>query len=77
MTGPNFEMDFINVSDDLSHSVKIIMELRIRRFKNVCYFDLVVMVTIQGLSLAKNCNKRNSKTKGCMTVKTGIDVEFT
>ena len=40
----------------------------------MCYFDLVAMVTIQGIRLAKNCNKRNSKTKGRMTLKIGIDV---
>ena len=45
--------------------------------KNVCYFDLVAMVTIQGLSLAKNCNKPNSKTKGCVTMKIGIDGKYT
>ena len=45
----------------------IIMELRSRRFKNVCYFDLrVAMVTIQSILLAKQCNKRNSKTKRYM-----------
>ena len=60
-------MNFINVTDDLGQDVS----------KNVCYIDLVAMVTIQGLSLAKNCNKRNSKTKGCVTMKIGIDVKYT
>ena len=42
-----------------------IMELSHDVSKNVCYFDLFA-VTIQGLLLAKNCNKRNSKMKCCM-----------
>ena len=32
----------------------------------MCYFVLVAMITIQGLLLAKNWNKRNSKTKCCI-----------
>ena len=41
--------------------------------KNVCYFDLVAMVTIQGLLSAKHGHKLISKTKVVDVHQTWVD----
>ena len=41
--------------------------------KDVCYCDLAAMLTIQGLLLAKTCNKRNSKNQMLHVNHTWVD----